>query len=70
MTDRITSIVARKLVKRLEKQGLLARVVDGGRIGHTYDGAIAEGIGTEWPWLVEGLEGWPASPGKDAGIPE
>jgi hypothetical protein len=58
------------LVKRLEKQGILARVVDGGTIGHTYDGAIAEGIAREWPWLVEGLEGWPASPGKDAGFPE
>jgi pimeloyl-ACP methyl ester carboxylesterase len=58
------------LVRRLEKQGVSARVVDGGRIGHTYDGAIAEGIAREWPWLVEGLEGWPPSPGKDAGIPE
>ncbi len=58
------------LAKRLEKEGVLARVVDGGRIGHTYDGAIAEGIAREWPWLVEGLEGWPASPGKDGKIPE
>jgi pimeloyl-ACP methyl ester carboxylesterase len=49
---------SRALAKRLEKLGLSARVVDGGRIGHTYDGAIAEGIAREWPWLVEGLPAW------------
>jgi hypothetical protein len=48
----------RGLVKRLERLGLGARLVDGGNIGHTYDGAIAEGIAREWPWLVEGLQGW------------
>ncbi len=49
---------SRALAKKLEGLGLAARVVDGGNIGHTYDGAIAEGVAREWPWLVEGLRGW------------
>jgi predicted esterase len=58
------------LSKRLEKQGLLARLVDGGRVGHTYDGPVADGIAAEWPWLVEGLEGWPGSARNDVENPE
>jgi hypothetical protein len=38
--------------------------VDGGNIGHTYDGAIAEGVAREWSWLVEGLAGWAPVPIK------
>jgi pimeloyl-ACP methyl ester carboxylesterase len=49
---------SRRLEKRLEAWGLEARVVDGGNIGHTYDGAIAQGIQADWPWLVEGLPAW------------
>ncbi len=49
---------SRALAKKLEALGLAARVVDGGNIGHTYDGAIADGVAREWPWLVEGHAGW------------
>jgi pimeloyl-ACP methyl ester carboxylesterase len=55
---------SRSLAKRLEKLELGARVVDGGNIGHTYDGAIADGIAREWPWLVEGLPSWASVQGK------
>ncbi len=62
---------SRLLVKMLEQQGVGAHLVDGGNIGHTYDGTIAEGVAREWPWLVEGLPGWPIRGGElpDAGVP-
>ncbi len=60
---------SRLLLKMLERQGLGAHLVDGGNIGHTYDGAIAEGVAREWAWLVDGLPGWPMRGGElaDAG---
>ncbi|HEV8245262.1 MAG TPA: hypothetical protein VGP93_05820 [Polyangiaceae bacterium] len=61
---------SRALLKVLEQKGVGAHLVDGGNIGHTYDGAIAEGVAREWRWLVEGLPGWAASgPNPDAGAP-
>lgn len=52
------------LAGRLEKLGLRAQLLDGGRVGHTYDGPIAEGVTRAWPWLVEGLEGWSVTNGN------
>jgi hypothetical protein len=42
----------------LEKHEILARVVFGGNIGHTYDGKVADAIAEQWPWLVEGDPRW------------
>jgi pimeloyl-ACP methyl ester carboxylesterase len=48
----------RGVIKTLEKEGILARVVFGGNIGHTYDGPVARSIGEAWDWLVEGDDRW------------
>jgi hypothetical protein len=45
---------SRSLAKMLEKHGILARVADGGKAGHTYDGPVARAIAEHWAWLVEG----------------
>jgi len=50
----------RGVARTLEKEGIGARVVFGGNIGHTYDGPVARSIAEAWDWLVEGDERWPS----------
>ena len=45
---------------------LPARVANGGKIGHTYDGPVATAIKANWGWLLAGDERWPmAEPADD-----
>lgn len=45
---------SKSLVAQLEKEAVPARVVSGGKVGHTYDGAVARAIAENWAWLTEG----------------
>jgi poly(3-hydroxybutyrate) depolymerase len=45
---------SKTLVTQLEKEGVLGRVVSGGKAGHTYDGPVARAIADSWAWLTEG----------------
>jgi hypothetical protein len=38
--------------KRLEREGIEAKVVYGGEVGHTYDGPVAAEVARAWSWLV------------------
>lgn len=49
---------SKTLVALLEKAGLSARVANGGKAGHTYDGSVARAITENWPWLIEDDERW------------
>jgi predicted esterase len=51
--------------RRAERAKLEARVADGGKVGHTYDGNVAAAIQAHWDWLVEGDKRWP----RAAGVP-
>lgn len=52
---------AKSAARALEREGASARVVSGGNAGHTYDGAVARAISSEWSWLTEGDERWAES---------
>lgn len=43
---------SRAAARALEAGGVKARVAEGGQVGHTYDGPVAQAIRAEWPWLV------------------
>ena len=54
--------------KRLEREGVEAKVVFGGEVGHTYDGPVAAEVAREWSWLVGDDPRWTdrASTGEGA----
>ena len=45
---------ARAKLPLLQKAGIDARAVGGGRAGHTYDGPVAEAVSAEWAWFSGG----------------
>lgn len=48
-----------KAAKRvLEKKELLVEIADGGNVGHTYDGPVADAIAGKLQWLFEGDPRW------------
>ena len=62
---------SRAAAKRAEAVELRARVADGGKAGHTYDGTVMAAIKDNWDWLVQGDARWPGgatSPEADAGL--
>lgn len=42
----------------MKKAGIDSRVVHGKGVGHGYDGPVADEIGTQLPWLLEGDPRW------------
>jgi hypothetical protein len=51
---------SKQAARVLEKQGVTARVADGGNVGHTYDGRVARAISGEWEFLLGDDERWTA----------
>jgi predicted esterase len=49
---------SRAATKVLERAGVEVRTADGGKAGHTYDGAVAEAVAREWTWLTSGDPRW------------
>jgi hypothetical protein len=44
--------------KLLERAGVEVRINDAGNLGHTLDARVTTSLKKDWPWLVEGAEGW------------
>ncbi len=52
------STVTKGALPWFEKAGVEARVANGGKVGHTYDGPVAQAVGAQWTWLVDGDPRW------------
>jgi poly(3-hydroxybutyrate) depolymerase len=51
-------------VAALTKAGVEAKTVSGGKVGHRYDGPVADAIAAEWAWLVASDPRWPTAEQK------
>jgi hypothetical protein len=55
---RVCTDAARRSAALLARAGVESRLVDRSGAGHTYGGAVREGVAESFPWVVAGDARW------------